>query len=99
MTEIKKRELDQLSVEEMQSLQGGEWKLFGHTDTAVAGTNCEDETAGCTQEWERTIYIFGIPIKTKTVEKGNTITGGCSFMLQKGQAEACKTCTMCSTCK
>ena len=85
----KKVEQGQLSIEEMQCVEGG-WKLFCHEDTAIAGTNCiKEESSGnlqCTQDYEVVRYVFGIPLKPKT------INAACSY--GKG-SQQCKTCNMC----
>jgi hypothetical protein len=87
MKDSKKTEFRQLMVEEMESVQGG-WKLFGREEVAVDGTNCQRVPSGCTQDWERTTYVFGIPFN-KTINKG------CSNMLSNGTVAACNGCGYC----
>jgi hypothetical protein len=80
----------QLSKIEMDDIQGGKWKLFGKEYTAVDGTSCFSETAGCSQDWEKTVYVFGI--KTKKI-----VSKGCSNMLKLGSGDTsgCENCVGC----
>ena len=90
MERITELKFQKLSAEELEDIQGG--KLFGKVDTPIAGTSCVNSTAGCTQDWETTIYVFGIPIKKK-----GTTKGGCSNSrnVARGDASGCTNCGAC----
>jgi bacteriocin-like protein len=86
MKKVELNKFQKLSNEELKKIEGG-WKLFGHEDTPVEGSNCWSEADGCCQNYIRKTYFFGIVVNEQP------IGGGCSYFI--GNSPQCQTCTMC----
>ena len=89
MERIKELKFQKLSAEEMEEIQGG--TFFGKVETAVEGSTCIDSTAGCSQVWERTVYVFGIPIKLNPKRQGCSN----SINVARGDVSGCVGCGAC----